>query len=386
MLGRRALGFLIFLAACVPSGFGQSHNSSPDIFTIIGSVRDSRDLHALENVRVELKGSEGIPLGSTLTRANGEFQFSDLARGEYILSVKARDYGPLQQTVEVMNSTRQSVSLLLTRPGQGAASSANATISAHQLSAPYKAQSAFDKGVVLLYDKLEYRESIAEFQRAIKDFPTYFEAYAQEGIAYLSLGETPAAESALRNSVDLSHGKYPEALILLSGILNDSRRYEEAEKLSQQALQETAPSWRAQFELARAQYGLKQMDGAEKNAVQARDLNPEDPAVYILLANIHIGKHFYPVAVNDLAEFLKLAPAAPEADAARAKQEQLQTILKREEDQARVAALRKRNPAADAPDDADENAGGADTDSAPDSLGADSPNLPSLPPPAANGQ
>ena len=386
MFGRRLVGFLILLAACVPPGFAQNHNSSPAIFSIIGSVRDSSNLHGIENVRVELNGSEGISVGSTHTRANGEFQFSGLTEGEYILAVKAKDYDPLQETVKLMNSAKQSVSLLLTKPGQGAASTAGITISAHQLSAPYKAQSAFDKGVVRLYDKLEYRESIAAFQLAIKEFPTYYEAYAQEGIAYLSLGELPAAEAAFRNSADLSHGKYSQALILLSGILNDSRRYAEAERSSQQALEEKPTSWRGQFELARAQYGLKQVDDAEKTAVQARDLNPENPAVYILLANIHISRHSYPEAVKDLEEFLKLAPAAPEADAARTKQEQLQAFLKRAEDQSRVAALRKRHSSADDPNDADENMGETDTDSAPNSPEADPPGLPPLPPAAVQGQ
>ncbi|MGH9681957.1 MAG: carboxypeptidase regulatory-like domain-containing protein [Candidatus Acidiferrales bacterium] len=380
MLGRHAVGFLLFFAACISPGFGQDHSASAAIFSIVGSVRDGNDLHTLENARVELKASEGVPVGSTVTRANGEFEFSGLTQGEYVLAVKAKDYNPLQQTVEVMNTPRESVSLLLTRFGQAAAPGAGATISAHQLSVPYKAQSEFDKGVGLLYDQLEYRESIVEFQRAIQSFPTYYEAFTQEGIAYLSLGETPAAEGAFRKAASLSNGKYPEALILLSGILNDTRQYKEAETTAQEALDDDSSSWRAQFELARAQYELKQVDEAEKNAGQSRDLKPDNPGVHILLANIHMARKDYPAAVTELQAFLKLAPAAPEADAVRTKLDQLQAAVKRESDRSRAATLAKQRAAADSSADADDNSGDADTDSAPDATDPDSSSLPPLPP------
>jgi len=60
--------------------------------------------------------------------------------------------------------------------------------------------------MTLIYLKSDYRGAITQFQLAIRDFPTYYEAYAEEGGAYYQLQEADHAEEALRKSVELSSG------------------------------------------------------------------------------------------------------------------------------------------------------------------------------------
>lgn len=373
MLGRHTLSLLLLLATGVLSGYGQQHARATSLFSIDGTVRDNSDQRGMENIRVDLRLPAGNPVSTTFTRGNGDFEFSDIANGEYIIEVNAQDYVPLQQSVEIMNSGRRGVSLFLTRSGNRLNSNLNGgIISAHQLSAPRKAQDEFDKGINLLYAKSDYRGAITHFQRAIKDFPTYYEAYALEGTAYQTLGERPAAEAALRKSVELSSGQYPEALFLLSALLSNTDRYQEAVTLARKAVDRDAISWQAPFELARALAGLKQFDEAEKSAVQARDRNPENPGVYILLANIHIGRRDYASLAKDLDAYLKIAPAGPDADWVRETQERLQAAMKRKEESSRKEARGKSFPV-DQDSDGDVDPARAE----PDSSG-----LPPLAPPS----
>ena len=86
-------------------------------------------------------------------------------------------------------------------------------------------------------------------------------------------------------------------------------------------------------ELARALVGLKQPDEAEKAAIQSRDFKPDNPPVYLLLANAHIQKRDYPALLQDLEGYLKLAPTGPEADQARRTRDQLQEALKKQGEQ-----------------------------------------------------
>ncbi len=196
MLGRHTLSLLLLLATGVLSGYGQQHARATSLFSIDGTVRDNSDQRGMENIRVDLRLPAGNPVSTTFTRGNGDFEFSDIANGEYIIEVNAQDYVPLQQSVEIMNSGRRGVSLFLTRSGNRLNSNLNGgIISAHQLSAPRKAQDEFDKGINLLYAKSDYRGAITQFQRAIKDFPTYYEAYALEGTAYQTLGDTACCGS-----------------------------------------------------------------------------------------------------------------------------------------------------------------------------------------------
>ena len=381
MLFRHALSSLLLLAIGVLPGFGQARSNSRPTFSIDGYVRDDSDQHAMENIRVDLKQSAGIPVNTTFTRGNGEFEFSNLPNGEYVIEINLKDYEPLQQTVSIFNATRRGLSLSLARPMKVVNLNSGASISAHQLSAPHKAHDAFDKGMNLLYGKSDYRGAIAQFQRAIKDFPRYYEAYAEEGSAYLRMGEMAPAEEAIRKSVDLSSGQYSEALFLLSGLLTDTNRYSEAVTFARKATEVDAASWRGPFELARALSGLKQTDEAEKNAVQARDMNPDNPPVYLMLANIHIHRRDYQALLKDLDSYLKLEPTGPDADQARKLRDYLQASRQQAENQARADA--QERPHLDAQDRPIVNAASpAPEKEQPPPPEPDSSGLPPLPPPA----
>jgi tetratricopeptide (TPR) repeat protein len=248
------------------------------------------------------------------------------------------------------------------------------SISAHQLSVPHKAHDEFEKGMELIYLKADYRGAIAQFQLAIKDFPTYYEAYAEEGNSYYRLQEIGPAEEALRKSVDLSSGQYADAKFTLASILNDTKRFTEAETLSRQGIAVDSSSWRGPFELGRALTALKQMDEAEKNAQKSRDLMPDNAPVYLLLANIHIMRKDFPALIRDLDEFLRLAPNSPEADQARKTRERVQSLLDSTKNES--ASGGKEKP----PDDEEDVDPATDKDPPPRAA-PDTSGLPSLPPP-----
>jgi tetratricopeptide (TPR) repeat protein len=232
------------------------------------------------------------------------------------------------------------------------------------------------------YIKSDYRAAIPQFQLAIKDFPTYYEAYAEEGSAYYQLQETKNAEEALRKSIELSNGQYADAMFTLAAILTDTNRFADAETTARQGISTDSSSWRGPFELARALNSLKRPEDAEKSARQSRDMMPDNPPVYLLLANIHIQRKDYPALIRDLDDYLRLSPIGPEADQARKTRERVQATLDARKD----AAAKKQADSADADaddddDDADAAPDKADKNSAP-AAEPDTSGLPSLPPPS----
>jgi len=112
------------------------------------------------------------------------------------------------------------------------------------------------KGLTLLYQKSNYQVGIKQFERAVRDYPEYYEAYTQIGIAYLHMGNTASAEIALRKAVELSREQYSDASAWLATLLNDKRRFVEAEPLARKALELDPNSWHANAELARSLLGL----------------------------------------------------------------------------------------------------------------------------------
>ena len=381
MVFRRAAGCLLILAASVLPALGQGRTPVRNNLSIAGTIRDDADQHSMENVRVDLKLTSGVPINTTFTRGNGEFEFGGLANGEYVIEVDLKDYDTTKQPVTLYNSSQRGVSLFLTRPRQMGQAMTRGSVSAHELSVPNKAHDEYEKGLQLLYVKQDYRGAIAQLQRAIKDFPTFYEAYAQEGNAYLQLKELAPAEEAMRKSVEISSGQYSEAMFMLAGLLNDTNRFEDAEAMSRKAMGVDAASWRGPFELARAFSGLNQLDEAEKNAIDARDMKPDNPSIYLMLANIHIHRHDYPALLKDLEGYLKLVPTGPDAEQARKTRDEL--IAARDaaaQNQARANAQEKQNPNAQTASHANAPPPQPKKD-LPPAPEPDSSGLPSLPPP-----
>lgn len=380
MSARRLLAFLFLLGLGVSPVVAQNEQSIPTRrarFSIGGNVRDQIDHHPMESVQVVLRTSTGAQLSTTYTRNNGDFMFEALPNGDFTVEVTVKDYDTARESVSIVGASRMGISIFLNRSGKAGAPVVGMSISAHQLSVPRKAHDEFEKGMALVYMKSDYRAAIAQFQLAIKDFPTYYEAYAEEGTAYYELQEMSPAEEALQKSVELSNGTYADALFTLAAIYTDTKRFAEAEVLARKGLAADSSSWRGPFELARALNGLKRPEEAEKNAQQARDLMPDNAPVYLLLANIHIQRKDYPALLRDLDDYLRLSPYGPEADQARKTKDQVQAALNA---QKAAAAGSGKNDSTDDDDDADSGAQkNSSSPAEPDKSG-----LPSLPPPTAD--
>lgn len=372
---RRLPAFLLLFVLGVLPGYTQSVPSRRAHYSIGGTVRDESTHRGLENILVVLKDATGTPITTTFTRDNGDFQFDGLATGDFIVEINLKDYNRLEERVTLSGMSRLGLSIFLNKTGKIVNPGVQLSISAHQLSVPHKAHDEFEKGMTLIYLKSDYRGAIAQFQLAIRDFPTYYEAFAEEGGAYYVLQDMGPAEEALRKSIELSSGQYADANFTLAALLTDAKRYSEAETIARQGVSVDSSSWRGPFELARALTALKKPEEAEKCAQQSRDLMPDNPPVYLLLANIHIQNKDYPGLVRDLDDYLRLAPTGPEADQARKTQERVQGMLNAAKNTSAESGKGKSQ------DDDDDDAGETPEKAAPPAPGPDSSGLPSLPPP-----
>ena len=383
MFHRRLRLFLIVLALGVLPGYAQTQNTPNrrSIFSIGGSVRDATTHVAMESIQVVLKGANGTPIATAFTRDNGDFQFDGLREGDYSIQITVKDYDQFQQQVSISGASRLGLAIFLPRAGKPLTPGLQLSISAHQLSVPHKAHDEFEKGMSLIYLKSDYRGAINQFQLAIRDFPAYYEAYAEEGDAYFQLQDLGHAEEALQKSIDLSSGQYADAMFSMATILSDTKRYAEAEAVARRGISVDASSWRGPFELARALTALKKTDEAEKSAEKSRDLMPDNPPVYLLLANIHIQRKDYTALVRDLDDYLRLSPIGPEADQARKTRERVQAMLNAPKDDSDEDDSDQDEPQKDA-----DQTHPASQRATPPAAEPDNSGLPSLPPPTPGNQ
>ena len=298
---------------------------------IVGTVRDGTSHGPLAGVRVRLVvGGDKLAAPPTTSSTEGQFQF-DCRKVDYYVLADKDGYVPAQVKVSIGagQETQVSIDLLRQAPEGSSATGPGEAISAHQLSVPAKAREPYEKGMALLNSKKDYGGALAQFESAVREDPSYYEAYAELGITHYYLGDAPAAADELRKSIDLSSGKYTYAIFDLAELFNNTGRFADAEPLARQAIALENASWHGYFELARAQFGLKRPADAEESAAKARDLKPDYPLVYPVLTNIHLALHSYSSVLQDADAYLKLVPDSPTSDQVRATRQKVERALER---------------------------------------------------------
>jgi tetratricopeptide (TPR) repeat protein len=328
------IGFLLLaaLAASLPLAAQQTPGFGRRSFLVGGTVRDAVTNQAPEGQLVELYVFDGSLVSQIFTTPDGAFDFGSQPADTYDVVVNRDGYERVDQQISLTRNT-QDIMIELRRKGPDPNAPTGALVSLRELSIPRKAHDDMEKGRGLM-QKPDYPASLVQFQRAVKEFPAYYEAYAQMGVAYQRMGDVKNAEQMLRKSVDVSKNTYPDAVCLLASLLNDQQKFADAAPLARKAIELDSTQWQGQFELARALYGLGDLPGAETSAAAAVDLHPDTAETYLVLANIHSHQREYPKLVDDLDHYLKLIPTGEQADQARQERDEIRQRLTHDPDEA----------------------------------------------------
>jgi tetratricopeptide (TPR) repeat protein len=208
--------------------------------------------------------------------------------------------------------------------------SRNYQVSAHDLQIPRKAREAFSKGTELLTAKRS-AASIAEFQRAIKIFPDFYEAYYKIGLASLNLQKYREAQTAFETSIELSKGRYPPSQFGLGVILGIQKDFAGAEEAVRAGLDAYPADAAGNFTLAWVLFRAGRLSEAEKSARQAVLSNTNMASAYLLLAQVHLRQNDLSAVVSDLDAYLALDPEGAHNIEARAIRTQAQQVLAKQQ-------------------------------------------------------
>jgi tetratricopeptide (TPR) repeat protein len=311
---RRYARVLFSLLLLAPSScFGQGTLKK----ALSGYIREEGSGHVISSARIELQNALGTPIANAYSDGNGAYEFDDIGGGDCYVVAQHEGYATFREFVRPDGSGHVYKDVYLRLIGADSSLKSVNPVSERQLSIPPKARESFEKGLQLIVEKSDYRGAVAQFSRAINQYPSYYEAYAAMGLAQNKMGDPTAAESALRKSIDLSAEKYSQAMIDLAAMFNGRKRFSEAEALLHKVIALDASSWRGQFELAVSLGGQQRFKEAVTCASAARDLKPDNPQIYLLLYNLHVQTDDFPGALRDADAYLKLTPEGAMADRVR---------------------------------------------------------------------
>jgi tetratricopeptide (TPR) repeat protein len=316
--------FLLTAILVLPQNISAQLGST-DTVSLTGTIFSEKSKRTVDQASVRLCDTGGNLLAQTITNDSGEFDFRQIKRSNYILIIDAAGYQPHTEHLELSYTSDRGISIyLIPIPGDPASTSPAGNVSAHEMSMPQKARDLMASGEKKLYSDKNPQAALTDLQQAVSVAPTYYEAFYQIGMAYLTLGTKADAEKNFRKSVEISNDKYGEPVIGLASFLIDTGDLAQSETMTRHGLELSPNSWFGHYQLGRILFDEKKVGDAEKSAEQARSLAPNAPIVYRLLSNIHLSEKNYPALVQDLDAYIKLDPDSPAGVRAKEIRKQVQ--------------------------------------------------------------
>ena len=324
------LAFVVLFACCViPASAQMSPPGAGDtglggVNSINGSViSGGQRLQRRISVRLQsmTRGDRVV-----MTDDYGNFTFRGLVSGDYTIVIdKEKDFKPFSQVVSVIQPRGfppQNYTLSIRLELKERTDAKPGVLNVEFANVPKPALVHYDNALELSKTN-DHSGAIEELKLAIKEYPSFSQAFNELGVQYLKVNELEKADEAFQEAVKIN----PDAVssLINRGITNVlMKRYGEAVPILRKSLQKKKDSAVAHYFLGQALANLGLFDDAEKELLTSLELGKEEmKEAHRILAIIYASRGAKQQAADQLEAYLKLAPNTPDAQKLRDKIQQL---------------------------------------------------------------
>jgi len=330
-ISRLLLLSVLFLPLACTSRAQRPSNSGPGGLIRV-QVRFPDGRPAPSGIHVRLESAEGGSEGDLLTVAGGKCEFQQSTSGVFVVRLANSGYKEVSARVELINNPMAYVVLDLIpiktedrAPATTTQASLTESISVKDLTIPQEARQEFLKGQETLRAS-QTDDSIKHFQKAIKLYDPYPQAYQLLGEAYIQKQSWPEAEAALKRSIELEP-TLAASYMDLGGLRNQTKNYAGAEEALKKCLELSPDSPAAKYELAKTYMATGRWQDAAPLAEDAVKALPDLASAHVLLANIRLKQRNGAAALHEYQEYLRLEPDGSMAPQVREMVAKLQQAL-----------------------------------------------------------
>ncbi|MEW5977500.1 MAG: hypothetical protein AB1898_17040 [Acidobacteriota bacterium] len=325
---------MIFWCAVLVLTFALPAPSQVRRYSVTGhlSLGSNRPGNLDSSLVVEARPADGQSQAvRAVVNAEGDFQFSDLRAGAYVLTASAKGYRSLKVNFDIVGTgqIRGNLRLVLepeTSPAGTLASSVVGTVSQNELRAPGSAVRSVERAERLLAAG-ELGTAMEAVEDSLRLYPEYARADLVKGRILERQQKFTEANRCYRKAIENDSHCYPAYFAL-------AERYRV--EGNQAALQEISVEWKKAQSLDAAPYYYSAISlfeaGDFESAVQEAQFArkfPHDhiPHLPLLLANCYLKLHDPAAAAVQIEEFLAAAPNDPLAEQARRTLRSVKEIL-----------------------------------------------------------
>lgn len=324
------LALTIFFCPCLHAqrGGASSSRSSGNIEISI-QVRNPDGSAAPRGIHVRLESAEGGSADDCVTEQGGKCQFHPNSTGMYVVRINQLGYKEVSVTVNLVDSTREYVTLdLRPLPGETSAEATDRasgdSVSAADLGVPESARRELEKGQSALKEnKLD--SSISHLRKAIKFHENFPLAYTLLGTAYLEEKNWKDAQAALERATALD-SKSASAYLALGAVFNQTKSYRQAETALLRGLELNPEAPEGHYELAKTYWALGRWQEAAPHVRKAVAGMPNLAPPHVLLGNILLREKNPQGALHEYREYLRLDPNGSMSQEVRQMVDKLQRL------------------------------------------------------------
>ncbi len=275
--------------------------------TLEGRVRTDNGQTIPSGVNALLETGEGMLVARQPANSEGQFQFDNLRKISYRLTITADGFQPAQQNLDLAYGANKVIRNIFLTPLAKTRTVTKALPALTDNSASKKARKEYDKGVHALEGK-RLSEASVHFENAVAEYPCYARAQADLALTLAAQRDLSRAEAALRKAIACDPG-FPDAYIQLGQLFNAEKRFANSEAVLQEGLRRSPGAWQFYYQLAAAHYGLKQYTKAEEEYLKAQSLNSAvPPEFHVKLADVYFKKDAYDKAYTEMHAYLRAEP------------------------------------------------------------------------------
>ncbi|HUR36380.1 MAG TPA: tetratricopeptide repeat protein [Terriglobales bacterium] len=292
----------------------RQQQTQPRVTTeLVVRVTYEDDRAVVDQIRVQLSNSSGIPIAESFTRGEGEARFIGIEPGAYRLRVSGMEIEEKVSDYSFTINPREMNHMEFIRVRKrntGQATSTQGHISAAALNVPPKAESEFDKGVAALR-KQDNAQAQKRFNRALELYPRYAAAYNNLGVIAMQEGNPGLGKEFFEKAVKVDDQYAPPYLNLAKVVA--TKDYNAAKGLLQKAASLDPSNVETIAILAMLEYETNQLPLALSNARRVHTMPDHERFAFAhYVAGRTLESQKLPrEALVEYRIFLKEAPMSP---------------------------------------------------------------------------
>ena len=272
-----------------------------------GWVRTVDGTTITSGVTVRLETGRGMPAGEQPASTSGYFEFDNLPKETYHLTVTAHGYQTDHQTLDLSSAGNKAlVNVYLSRAEQVAPiTRPSSTLTDNNASR--KARREYEKGARELQAR-NLNEAAAHLERAINEYPCYARAQTDLATVRSEQRQFDRSQSALKKAIECDPD-FVDAYSELGQLYYNEKRYLESESVLREGLRRSPAAWQFYYQIAADDYRLGDFSKAEQEYLKAASFSSAVPVeIHVRLADVYLKERAFEKAYSEMQTYLQIEP------------------------------------------------------------------------------